>query len=410
MSTNFKFKILASLGVALTLSACSLDMRPGSEKYKSISKERPLYSVCSKKDSASVRRESQHPLGPTGGWLYKDLTSVDYKRVKPTSSNFLTMKNGCISGFVKFDQPGYLQARSYDDFYGDVYCGWSDEKIELKPTKDPVFVSISTCSVGDGGLDQIHEVAWFANGASEGVLVFSSAHPESQNAIVAADLYQKKALGNQNFFSSQYAKEVLHSSLVKGDLVLAKKVVSDSFSILSGLQNAFDSKTQTQIASRNYHAEDWAMILSYSLGLELDSEDFERDMKEMQDIVSGPGDPSFRHMNCQIQKNMSDVYTWLHERISGKKNKLPALTKPDQNIYGYSPIVIVDYFDGKLGKDKFLQEGYPNQDFWLGVQTYLADKKSEAKLHLLKYQKESKPTEHGFEPAACALLLKRLEN
>jgi hypothetical protein len=408
MSTNFNFKILAISSVILTISACSLDMQPGSEKYQSISKERPLNSVCSKKDSASVRRESQHPLGPTGGWLYKDLTSVDYKRVIPDSSNFLTMKNGCISGFVKFDTPGYLQARSYDDFYGDVYCGWSDEKIHLKPVKEPVFVSISTCSVGDGGLDQIHEVAWFADGASEGVLVFSSAHPQAQTAINAADLYQKNALGNQNFFSSQYAREVLHSSLVKGDVVLAKKIVSDSFSILSGLQNAFDSKTQTSIKSRNYHAEDWAMILSYSLGLELDSEDFERDMKEMQDIVSGPGDASFRHTNCQIQNNMSPVYTWLHERILGKDSKLPVLAKSEKNIYGYDPVAIVDYFDGKLEKEKFLQVAYPNQDFWLGAQSYLAGKKSEAKMHLLKYQKERKPTEHGFEPAASAVLLKRL--
>ena len=64
-----------------------------------------------------------------------------------------------------------------------------------------------------------------------------------------------------------------------------------------------------QIKSRDYHADDWAMILSYSLGLEIDSPDFERDMKEMQDIVAGPGNSSYRHTNCQIQKNMSPVYT-----------------------------------------------------------------------------------------------------
>lgn len=410
MGTNFNFKILANLGVALTLCACSLDMRPGSEKYQSISKERPLNSVCSIKDSASVRRESQHPLGPTGGWLYKDLTLVDYKRVMPHSSNFLTMKNGCISGFVKFDKPGYLQARSYDDFYGDVYCGWSDEKIHIKPVKEPVFVSISTCSVGDGGLDQIHEVAWFADGAKEGVLVFSSAHPQIQTLIGAADLYQKKALGNENFFNSQYAKEVLHSSLAKGDLNLAKRIVQDSFSILSGLRDAIDSKTQTPIKARNYHAEDWAMILSYSLGLQLDSKDFERDTKEMQDIVSGPGNSSFRHTNCKIQKDMSNVYVWLHKRIMGQSAALPVPEKSDENICGYSPVAIANYFEGKLERDKFLQQAYPNQDFWMGIERYLAENKSEAKAHLLKYQKESKPTEHGFEPAACALLLKRLEN
>lgn len=385
-------------------------MRPGREKYKSISKERPLNSVCSKKDSASVRRESAHPLGPTGGWLYKDLTLVDYKRVMPQSGNFLAMKNGCISGFVKFDKPGYLQARSYDDFYGDVYCGWSDEKIYLKPVKEPVFVSISTCSVGDGGLDQIHEVAWFADDAKEGVLVFSSAHPQIQTAIGAADLYQKKALGNENFFNSQYAKEVLHSSLVKGDLNLAKRIVQDSFSILSGLRDAIDSKTQTQIKARNLHAEDWAMILSYSLGLEIASDDFERDMSEMQDIVSGPGDSSYRHTNCKIQKDMSNVYAWVHKRIMGQSAVVPLPEKLDKNICGYNPVTIFKFFQGDIPKDNFLQEIYPNQDFWIGIERYLAENKSEAKAHLLKYQKESKPTEQGFEPALCALLLKKLEN
>jgi len=391
----------------LALAACSFDMRPGSEKYQSISKTRPLNSPCSKTDTASVRREAQHPLGPTGGWLYKDLTKVDYDRVIPDTGNFLTMKNGCISGFVKFDQPGYLQARSYDDFYGNVYCGWSDEKIQIKKVNDPVFVSISTCSVGDGGLDQIHEVAWFPDGAKEGILIFSSAYPQSETKISASDLYQKKLLGNEAHFSSQYARDVLHASLAKGDLKLARQVVADSFSILSSLRNSFDSKTQSQINARDVHADDWAMILSYSLGLELDSSEFERDMKEMNDIVSSSSNAAFKHTNCEIQQNMSPVYTWLHERVMGKNSKLPEIAKPDKNIYGYNPISTIGYLDGKLAEEKFLQEGYPNQDFWIGCKEYLAGKKAEAKMHLLKYQKERKPTEHGFEPAASALLLKK---
>ncbi|MDX2104829.1 MAG: hypothetical protein SFY67_00370 [Candidatus Melainabacteria bacterium] len=404
-------KNLAFFSSFLALSACSFDMRSASEKYPSISKTRPLNSSCGKTDSASVKREAQHPLGPTGGWLSPDLTKVDYEKVMPDTTNYLAMKNGVISGYVKFEKPGYLQARSYDDYYGDVYCGWSDQKIHLKKVDEPVFVSISTCSVGDGGLDQIHEVAWFPEGASEGILVFSSAYPQNQSKILASDLYQKELLGNQYSFGSQYARDALHASLIKGDLNLARQIVSDSFSNLSGLKNLMDSKTQTQIKSRDYHADDWAMILSYSLGLEIDSPDFERDMKEMLDIVAGPGNSSYRHTNCQIQKNMSPVYTWLHQSIMNKKKAiLPQLTDPNQNIYGYNPIAIVEYLSGKLTKEKFLQVGYPNQDFWLGVEAYLARKKDLAKLHLQKYQKERKPTEHGFEPACSAILLERLSD
>lgn len=394
----------------LALSSCSLDMRQGREKYHSISKTRPLNSTCSKNDSASVKREAQHPLGPTSRWFSHDFTKVDYERVMPDTTNFLTMKNGVISGFVKFDQPGYLQARSYDDFYGDVYCGWSDQKIHIKKTKEPVFISIATCVAGDGDLDQIHEVAWFADGAKEGVLVFSSAYPQNHSKIQACDLYQKNLLGGKGFFSSQYAKEALYSCVIKGDLALSRQIVSDSFSILSGLGNSIDSRTQTQINARFVHAEDWAMILSYSLGLELDSSDFERDMQELKDIVAGPGDSSFRHTNCQIQKAMSPVYIWLHQRVMHRDVKLPEISKSEVNINGYNPSPIVDYLNSKLSKEKFLQVGFPNQDFWIGVESYLAGKKEEAKLHLQKYQKESKPTEYGFEPACSALLLKRLSN
>lgn len=410
MSKNAVLKSLTCFSTFVLLSACSFQIRPGSEKYPSISKTRPLNSPCSANDSASVKREAQHPLGPTGGWSSSGPTTVDYERVMPDTSNFLTMKNGVISGYVKFDQPGFLQARSYDDYYGDVYCGWSDQKIQLKKVKDPVFVSISTCCVGDGGLDQIHEVAWFPEGASEGILVFSSAFPQSESRVVASDLYQKKLLGNQYSFNSLCAKEALHASLVKGNLKLAREIVSDSFSVLSGLRDSIDSKTMTKISSRDYHAEEWAMILSYNLGLELESADFERDMKEMQDIVAGPGNSQFRHTNCKIQNDMSPVYIWLHECLRHKTAKLPVIAKNGTNISGYNPIVIVNYLSGKLPKEEFLKLGYPNQDFWFGVQSFLAGNKVEARKYLQKYQKEHKPTEYGFEPASSAVLLSRLSN
>ncbi|MCW5822411.1 MAG: hypothetical protein KIT34_06375 [Cyanobacteria bacterium TGS_CYA1] len=96
--------------------------------------------------------------------------------------------------------------------------------------------------------------------------------------------------------------------------------------------------------------------------------------------------------------------------MNKKKAILPQLTDPVQNIYGYNPIAIVEYLSGKLTKEKFLQVGYPNQDFWLGAEAYLACKKDLAKIHLQKYQKERKPTEHGFEPACSAILLERLSD
>lgn len=147
--------------------------------FTQISKDRPIGTECSTSDSASVKRAPMHPLGPTGGWYESGNNLVDYNKTMVSDANHLEVRNGCISGYVRFDKPGYLQARSYDDYFGDVYCGWSPKKLQIKPTKDFVFVSLGICSVGDGGLDQVHEVAWFPDSGSTGTLVFSTAHQTS---------------------------------------------------------------------------------------------------------------------------------------------------------------------------------------------------------------------------------------
>jgi hypothetical protein len=211
-----------------TLSACGPSVEHARKTFPAISKERPLCTKSSITDSASKRRASAHPLGPTGGWYdNNNNTLVDYTRTAQRDSNHLEMDNGCISGFVRFDKPGYLQARSYDDYFGDVYCGWSPKKLQIKPTEQFVFVSLGTCSVGDGGLDQVHEVAWFPENSSEGTLIFSTAHPSPGEKLSASETYRPSLLGNEYQFNETLATKTTADYLRKGDLAAAMKVVDD---------------------------------------------------------------------------------------------------------------------------------------------------------------------------------------
>lgn len=394
--------------ILLSCTACSFDTRPLSEKYPSISKARSIGSKCSKTDSASVKREDHHPLGPTGGWHDAKENLVDYTREKKNVSNSLVMKNGCISGYLKFDEPGYLEARSYDDYLGDVYCGWSGEKLELKPTKEPVFVSLAVCSVGDGGLDQVHEVGWFPSGKEEGVIVFSTAHSAYDTNITAADLFQEKQLGNEYRFNDYAASEAISSNLKKRDLVSARKIVDRSFSILSSLKNSVDGATRRQIPARDLNKENWAMVLSYSMGLNLGKGDFEQDRKEMLSILSG--DKKNRHLNCEIQEKMLPLNSWLNDQLLGKKTPLPEPVdgKINTTICSWNPDLVTRYLKGENSEEKFLKEIWPHSEFWVGVKYFVDGDRKQARPRLENYLKTVRASDHGFELAASAVLLDKI--
>lgn len=392
--------------VLFSLTACSFDSRPLRAKNPSISKTRSLGTVCSKTDSASIKREDHHPLGPTGGWYGARDNLVDYSRTMKDVQNSLVMKNGCISGYVKFDKPGYLQARSYDDYLGDVYCGWSSEKLNIKPTKDPVFVSLGICAVGDGGLDQIHEVGWFAENKDEGILVFSTAHSATDTKISDADLFQTKQLGNEYRFNEDVAEAAICANLKKGNLEMARTIVKQSFSVLSSLKNSQDTKGN-QIPARDLNRDAWAEMISFSLGLNLGTEDFEQDKKEMLSILSG--DPKNRHTKCEIQEKMLPLYSWLNDQLLNKKTPL-SFDKKDSTICSWNPQIAVDFLNGKEPQDEFVQDYYPHGEFWVGIKYYLDGKKQQAKTSFEKYLNTVKDPDRGFELAASANLLSKIQN
>ncbi len=302
-SSAAKSVLTTALATALTtaltttlITACGADLEADKKKYPALSTERLVGSKCGVNDSASVKRAAMHPLGPTGGWnLYgRENNQVDYSRTKKLAANYLVLDRGGISGYVKFDKPGYLQARSYDDIYGDVYCGWSPEKLEVNPTKDYVYVSLGTCSVGDGGLEQVHEVSWFPQGQQEGIIVFSSAHPEKPSPLTASDLYRPDLLGNESQFNDRLASETISDYLRQSNFKKANEVIDASRTLLSKMRDSVDGTTRKPISAKEMNREQWAMIQTYRLGLALGESNFDSLFEDLESTVNGPSRRSYR--------------------------------------------------------------------------------------------------------------------
>ena len=76
----------------------------------------------------------------------------------------------------------------------DCAGGWSPAFVEYEPQPQPVCVAFSLCIVGDGGLDQVHELCWIPEGEEKGVIVFSTAHPE-QSELKAHELFLPRHMG-----------------------------------------------------------------------------------------------------------------------------------------------------------------------------------------------------------------------
>ncbi|MFA7336361.1 MAG: hypothetical protein WC028_06220 [Candidatus Obscuribacterales bacterium] len=383
------------------------DLKADKKRFPALSRERVVGSKCSVKDSASIRRVAAHPLGPTGGWnLYgRENSQVDYSRSKQLEANCLVFGHGGISGYVKFDKPGYLQARSYDDVYGDVYCGWSPEKLSIKPTKDYVYVSLGTCSVGDGGLEQVHEVSWFPQGQQEGIIVFSSAHPDKPSPLTAADLYRPDLLGNEYQFDDSLAAKAIADYLRQGNLQKADEVITASLTLLSKMRDSVDGTTRKPIAAKEIHQEQWAMIQTFRLGLALGEPTFDSRLEDLKATINGPHRGSYRE--CDTYKKLFPIYKWLNkkvtEKITNETNQID-ISKLERGLVDHEPDTIGQFLLGKTSADDFRQRSRGSAEFWLGVNHYLQGDKKTAKENFQKFLEQDNSDLSAFEIAAAAKL------
>ncbi len=393
------------------VTACGADIEADKRRFPAISHDRLVGSKCSLKDSASIRRALEHPFHPSGGWNLlnyngSESNQIDYSRSKQLDANCLVLGQGGICGYVKFDKPGYLQARSYDDVYGDVYCGWSPDKLEIKPTKDYVYVSLRTCAVGDGGLAQVHEVSWFPKGEQEGIIVFSSAHPCDKSKLSAADLYRSDLLGNQYQFNDSVAAAVITDYLSQGNLKKANEVIDASMTLLSKMNDSVDGTTKKPIAARELHQENWAMIQTYKLGLALGQSNFDDCFNNLESTIDAPSRNS--HSNCQAYKKLFPIYQWLNNKIVGKPAKLDISTF-ESSYVDSEPITIGKYLLGETPEKEFQRHSRGSAEFWVGVNRYLAGDKKRAKENFQNFLEQKNSDLLAFEIAAAAKLKQNCE-
>ncbi len=177
-----------------------------------------------------------------------------------------------LTGFVQFEEAGELKVRSYDDTYGSVYCGWSASKLPMLAADKPALVRLGRCGVGDGGLDQVHEVCWFASGKPEGKIVYSSAHPAP--TFNPVDLYRAEDLGNRIYFNDRLAFSTIEAALKLKRIELAEQVLKDSFGALERLGNLVEGATGKPIPARQYYRDRWVRLMAVRLGLSLGKPEF----------------------------------------------------------------------------------------------------------------------------------------
>jgi hypothetical protein len=219
--------------------------------HPSLAKDRTPGTTCFAGDSASAKRDLSHPLGPAGGWGTG--VSVDHGREPKASELGLNRAGiGRIAGFLRVTEDGYLRARSYDDSYGEVYCGWSPERLEVKGG-GVARVSLPTCAMGDGGLKQVHEVCWFPAGSERGKIVYSSEHPGAKQN--AAELYRKEDLGSKQYFNERLAFEVIEAARALGDRKMANEVIADSLLLIDQQQDRVEFPGGKKIPAREVFAE-----------------------------------------------------------------------------------------------------------------------------------------------------------
>lgn len=364
----FLLALLAALAACNSAGKIEADRK----RFARLSASRPVGSVCSETDSASVTRAAAHPLGPQGGWFSQP--EVDDQRTVAASTGALVMYRGLVKGYVRFDTPGILRARSYDDVYGSVYCGFSPHSLALASTERPVFVTMDRCAVGDGGLDQVEEACWFPQGQKQGVVVFSSAHPDPDASFRPKELYREQDVGNEGSFNDAMAVEVLNDFIHDRDAAGARRFMEMALARLTTLRGATAGPSGSPVPTRVWNARAWQAVLVYKLGLNAGRADFDGTAGELSDLAEM--DRSHECNECQFTAAALPLYAWLDGQLRGRKAPPPDPSTMRPGVVGRDPVTIAKYLRGEIPEDDFLRQS-PLHRFWAGVKRWNArDKRS----------------------------------
>ena len=352
MFAGFQTEIKRPAGIIflVLLSLCLFSCEPASmtierdrQKYAPISAERPLGTSCYPGDSASVKRRYSHPLGPTGGWgIYAE---TDSNRQHDTARNEFLQIAGDVAGYVQFPVSGRLTMRSYDDIYGDVYCGWAPSSVKYTPQAKPVYTIFARCHVGDGGLSKVDELCWFPEDKAQGIVVYSSAYPQ-KTGLQPSDVFLPRHIGSMGgnggnkifYFNEHEADKIFDSLLMAGQRDQVKKLVAMNLDRIEYLPAAVDGSTGKPIPAFEAHCNTVVQLLLLKAGVGL----FDPDALQALSLVKKTlkdGTDFCRYHGYAI--DLVDFYEWIVKRVQGENFPLPQVPDTANKVVGYNPRVIV---------------------------------------------------------------------
>jgi hypothetical protein len=419
-------RVTAQLVLLLLLTAC-LDFLTGRfrdadakieadrARFGTISSGRPVGSPCGDDDSASVKRRRIHPRWPTGGW--SRLALLDASRQRQSDANEWMTIGGEFTGYVRFDEPGRLQARCYDDVYGEVYCGWAPSSVEYTPLEQHVLVAFDRCSVGDGGLDQVHEICWFPGGGDQGTIVYSTAHPQ-ESSLEAHEVYAERHYSSfhrqgdtvRYIFDDRVADTIIRSLLRAGKLDQARSIVSGVLENLQFLPEVVDASTHEPIPKRPFYAEVWLKLLLLHAGLEIPGDTSLAALDHVEEVIATGRD---RCYECRYVVGMIDLYRWAVVNLQGKRTPLPEIRDSASRVFGHNPYfisaVLVDPAkDEHTLSKRMLSSGGETTWFWMGIRALIAGDRDAARRYLERYIESPNQGMVEFELSAAATLVARM--
>lgn len=385
-------------------------------KYGLISKERPVGTNCYVEDTASIKRRSSHPRNPTGGWRLK--AEIDTSRHHDKIKNDFDLIGGEIAGCVHFPVSGKLAVRSYDDVYGSVYCGWSPSFVEYKVQQKPIYVVFPTCSVGDGGLDQVHEICWFPENDDEGIVLYSSAHTK-KTELKAHEIFLPRHFGpfyqqgDKKYFSlnDHEADRIFDSMLIAGQLDQAKVEISRILDRLEHLAPVIDGSTRKPIPTDQFYCDEWVKILFLKSGVDLFNPAAKDSLSKAREIITNGNKYCFQ---SPYAIDLIDFYEWTVMRVQGSDIPTPQTKESANRVHGYDPRRIAKILsDPRLSdstlKKSALTHGGQSTYFWLGIREYLSDNANEAYRYLSLYINHPNRGSNDFELSAAASLLAKMK-
>lgn len=419
MRRSALFSTFLWLSLLLACSDPEVQIEQDKQIYDPISTTRSPGTTCYPGDSADIQRQQVHPRGPTGGW-YGSRPQLDPNRQADQITNQLDWIGGDLAGYVRFPVAGRLQMRSYDDLYGAVYCGWSPDSIDYDLSENSTYVTFSPCSVGDGGLDQVHELCWFPEHEEVGSILYSTAFPDPRDLsphliFLPRHIGRFSSQGDEQiiyYYNDREANQIFHSLLAADQIEQTRHLISTQIANIEFLPDAIEGTTGKPLPSFQVHCDQWLDLLLLQAGLELADPISNDALSRIQQILSqGQGHCSTRSTRIV---DLMDYYRWTVDQMQGLDSPIPPPPDRPYRARGYDPQLIAQILmdprltDETLGKSR-LSAGGQSSYFWLGLREYLDGDQKQASRYLTLFIDHSRPGSHTFERAAAAALRARID-